>query len=435
MSSQSAQHHEIEENAFLSDRDLLTLANENNLILILPHPAQKEFLEYYQGLFGQKNLKILVPRQHTGQTCLDAMNDPEVITAIKQAANQTKRLELTSYTASHQFISLVKFLRKQGVLAFVPEAPEEHDLWTVNFYGSKSGIRQLAQQSSAAKPDLQMSPGLVCSGIYDAAQIAANVYLKESGVVIKTNKGHSGAGVYILRPGELPIDHEQCQAHILTLLKKDAYWAKTSIVVEELININQTVGGGSPSVEFKIAKTGKVEFLYYGGMRVTSAGVFKGMEIHKDILSDMVAAQIIDTGFFIGKHYASQGYRGYFDVDFVAAKNGKLYVTESNVRRTGGTYVFHASCRLFGPDFFYETCVISNNLYPLQSKKQLTFSQLLTQLRPILFDKKTKEGVVLAAANLLKHQQIAYIIYGQTSKRVLAIEAQMEALLNQPVTV
>ena len=70
---------------------------------------------------------------------------------------------------------------------------------------------------------------------------------------------------------------------------------------------------------------------------MTPDGSFRGMEIHNDVISDQIAARLVDTGFYIAEQYRAAGYRGYFDVDFVASRNGQVYVTESNVRRTGGT--------------------------------------------------------------------------------------------------
>jgi hypothetical protein len=429
MSDREKQKSEIEENADLADRDLFSFCKEDNMIFILPRPVDQTFLDYYTSLFGKKNFKIIIPKKHSGNICEDILKDQDIIDAITKAANGSKRLTITSYATSQPFLTLVRTLRSLGLVVFTPDSPEEEDSWTVNFYGSKSGIRQLAQQGRAAEPDLVMPDGIVVSGIIDASRIAANKYIKEHGVVIKTNKGHSGAGVLILRSDELPYEYEACQNQILEMLKKDKYWGIFPIVVESLISVSQTVGGGYPSVEYQVQKNGHVEFLYYGGMRVTRDGVFRGMEINNEVISDQVAARLIDTGFFIGEQYRANGYHGFFDVDFVAAKNGQLYVTESNVRRTGGTHVFETAVKLFGKDFLYLTHIVSNNGYELPEGKSFTFSELLTTLQPVLFDKRTREGLILVSENLLSYHRIGYIIFGKTQKRVNDIELQMESFL------
>ena len=204
---------------------------------------------------------------------------------------------MKSYTTSQPFLDLVRFLRNRGLTVSTPDSPEEDDAWTVNFYGSKSGIRQLAQQSRAIEPDLVMPEGVIGSGIIDASRIAANKYIKERGVVLKTNKGHSGIGVLLFKEGDLPLEFYECQQKILSILQKDAYWNLFPIVIESYITINPSIGGGCPNVEFRILKNGHVELSFYGGMRMTPDGSFRGMEIHNDVISDQIAARLVDTGF------------------------------------------------------------------------------------------------------------------------------------------
>jgi len=421
--------HEIEENANLADRELFAVSDETDLIFITPKPFQPDFLEYYRELMGVRKLEVLSPRQHSGLTSEDVVQDTELFEKIVEFANGVKKLTLLSYSTSFQFLNLVAKLRDRGITVYTPETPEQEDAWTVNFYGSKSGIRQLGQKSVAEEPDFMMADGLVCAGIIDAARIAAKKYLKEDGVVIKTNKGHSGAGVLIFREGELPNEYHACEAAILEVLKKDEYWDRFPIVIEDLINVNLAVGGGFPNVEFKVRKSGEVEVLYFCGLRVDKNGVFHGVEMHEDVLSDRVEARVTDMGFFVGEQYARDGYRGYYDVDLVAAKNGDIYVSESNTRRTGGTHAYKTALKLIGRDFMSDSYTLSDNNYQLPNRSRPSFAEILTILKPVLYDKKSREGVVIVSANLLQQGSLAYIIFGHHKKRSLEIENQMIELI------
>ncbi|OGG04147.1 hypothetical protein A2Z33_03230 [Candidatus Gottesmanbacteria bacterium RBG_16_52_11] len=430
MSDPDARRYEIEENATLSDRDLFAFAGEDHLLFISPKPVSREFQLYYLSLFGNTDFIELTPRQHSGEICKDILRDETIMQAIVRAANSSKRLTVIPYVTSMQFLRLVEELRSRELDIFTPESPEEEDAWTVNFYGSKSGIRQLAQKSSAAEPDFAMPDGLICVNVLDASRIAAKKYLRNQGVVLKTNKGHSGAGLLIFRPGDLPVSYHACAQEILETLKKDAYWDRFPIVIEDYIATNPQVAGGNPNVEFKIYKSGRIDFLYYCILRVTDSGVFKGIEISSGVMPDRVAAQLVDTGFFIAEQFAGAGYRGYFDVDYVAGRSGKLYVTESNVRRTGGTHVYHVAVALFGKDFMYRTYVLSNNLYPLPNKKKISsFSRALECIKPVLYDRKTGEGVILASERVISIGCLAYIVFGRTERRALEIEREMESLI------
>ncbi len=429
MSDPREREYEIEENARLSDRDLFTMAGEEHVLFITPKAVSGEFETYYRSLFGTRNFDIAVSHTHSGEICRDIIKDKTIIDKIILAANSSKRLTMVAYTTSFQFLELVGYIRSLGISVYTPESPEEEDAWTVNFYGSKSGIRQLSQQSRALEPDFIMPDGLIVANIVDAARIGAKMYVKNNGVVLKTNKGHSGAGVLIFRPDEMSRDYHTCQKLILNALRKDTYWAKFPIVIEDYVVSGTTIGGGFPNVEFKITKSGQINFLYYCSLRVTKAGVFKGVEIHEDVIPDKQATQMMDTGFYIAERFAGAGYRGYFDVDYTAGKNGKLYVNESNVRRTGGTHVYHTSEALFGKDFMNRVFVLSNNLYPLPDGYRPTFVDLEQQLRPVLFDRNSKEGVVVVSENLLAFGNLGYIIFGANRKRAYEIEERMEQLL------
>lgn len=431
MSDTHERQFEIDWNANLAERDLISLTEENQPILISPRPIRESYLQYFEQLFTGKHIQILVPKSHTGEICEDIITDELIIEKLVDASNSVKKLTLISYSASPQFFHLIDVLQRRGITVYAPESPDVSSAWTVNFFGSKSGIRQLAQKSGALEPDFKMADGLICSSIYDAAMIAANKYVKEDSVVIKTNKGHSGAGVLIFRSGDLPKEYKPCEQAIHKILQKDRYWEKFPIVIEDLINVNPAVGGGFPNVEFKIQKGGKIEFLYYCAMRVDKNGIYKGQEMHESVLPDRVAARVIDTGYFIGEQYAATGYRGYFDVDFVAAKNGEMYVTESNARRTGGTHMYKAAVELIGKDFMTDSYTLSNNDYTLPKNRKPSFDSVLTVLAPVLYNKKTKEGVVLASSNLLEQSKLAYVVLGPSEKRSLEIEAEMEELLKK----
>jgi len=430
MSDANARSAEIVENAYLGDSRMFQFAGEDNdVFYITPQGVSEQFLRYYRSLFPHTNLTVLTTGQHSGVICDDILHDPSIMNALVEAANSSKKLTVTSYAVTQPFLQLVRALREKGLAIATPEAPDEEDAWTVNFFGSKSGIRQLAQQSGNEEPDFKMADGDTCFCIEDASKIAAIRYVKEDGVVMKTNKGHSGMGVEIFRPGDLPNDYHACQAAIYALLAKDAYWQKFPIIIEKFIQLSMTVAGGNPNVEFKINRNGHIDFLYHCGVLVTKDGQFHGIEVGHDIMPERVAAQIKDTGFYIAERYAQAGYRGYFDVDYVAGRNGEIYVAESNVRSTGGTFVYATAVALFGENFMFDTYLFSNNGYVLPNIKQLTFSKLLERLSPILFNRQTKEGIIVTSENLLRMQKFSFIIFAPTKKRAYEIEATMEGLL------
>ncbi len=423
------QKQEIAENALLSDRDLLSCWVTQTQVVILPAPVKPEFINYLIKTLGNRRIKILVPQRHTGQICLDILSD----LSIMQFLQSLPAIQLTGYTASPQFYQLLDHLRhKINIKVETPEAPDFDHSWTVDAYGSKSGLRRqiTSGKIGLSVPDLiKMSPGLICSNWQEAVSQATQVYLRHQGVVMKTDKGHAGLGVLIFRAGDLPQDPVACRQRIDKHLNTEPYWSKFPIVVEQLLDLDLAVGGGNPSVEVKVNSDGGANLLYGCGMRMTPQGEFKGIEINQQIFSSRLTEQIENIGLQLGSVYGQNGYRGYFDVDLAIDQQGSLFVTESNVRRTGGTHVYLVAKHLFGPDFDSHVYTLSQNLHPLSGDEKITFNQLIQKLQPILLTAGKPEGILLASTNLLSRNKIAYVIFGQNKARALALEAQMEQLL------
>lgn len=426
--SADAKTYEIEENKLLSDRELFSCGNWSEPYFILPATVSAEFLEYYKHVFQHKHVEVMTPEQHSGEICLDILKDEKIINRLLELG-QSRPIELVAYSSTYQFLKLVTQLEKKGVTVLTPESPKRESYWTTNFFGSKTGLRQLLWKYPETTKKIKMPDGYIGFGNKDIASMAADTYERKSGAVIKTAKGHAGQGVMIIPPGSLSDNFEENRKRIKQKLTADPYWNRFPTVVENFINIDKTIGGGNPNVEFFVDEKGIVQFLYSCGMRVTPEGVFKGVEIHENALPSSLVKAMTEAGQVIGQHYSDTGYRGYFDVDCVVAKDGTPYIAESNVRRTGGTHVYHTLHTLVGPDFMHKVYTVSTNIHTLPGKKKLSFPEMLKLLKPLLYDKNKNEGVILISANLLSRRDFGYIVIGKNKDRTLTIEAEMEATL------
>lgn len=431
MSSSYERESEIQENARLSEHDLFNFFGYDDCLIILPRSPDPHFYQYFMQMSKNQNFTVMQTKIHTGEINKDILNDTEIMEEIKRIALNYGKVKLISYTTSQQFIKLSSNLQNKYKNIALSESPSEANSWIVDFYGSKSGIRQLSQQFNADEPDFKMADGLISVGIENTAKIAANLYIKNGGIVIKTNKGHSGAGILIYKPDELPQSYDLCEKFIYQNLAKEKYWREFPIILEKYIEPNNQIGWGYPNIEFKIHQNGRIEMLYYCTCRITDKGVFKGIEIHENVLPDKISAQLIDTGFFIGEKYSKQGYKGYFDVDFIAAKSNNLFVTESNIRRTGGTHVYFLAKALYGDNFMQEIYVLSNNLYDIKTKTAIASEELFSILEPVMFNKSKMEGCVVTGTSLLAQKALGYVIFGRSALRARKIEEEMERLLSR----
>ncbi len=408
---------------------LFANASESEFIYISPIEIPNSFKNYFQSITANKKVDIYVPQMKTSLICKDLYTDKQLFGEIVSRAKKYKKVTLISYATSPEFLELKERMIQLGINVLTPETPELENAWTVNFFGSKSGIRQLAQQSRAVEPDFIMPDGVICVGKLDAAKIAANRYIKEKGVVLKTNKGSGGHGVLIFRDGELPRDYKSCEKRIYELLSEDGYWERFPIIIEELINVNYSAPGAFPNIEFKIHKNGKIEMLYYCVMMVTKEGKYYGLDIHEDVINERTAARIIDTGYYIAEQYAEAGYRGHFDIDMIASNNKHIYVCESNTRNTGGTDIYKLVYGLYGEDFMSDVYVLNRNNYKFNNQESLNFKKIIDIIQPILFNKKSREGVILSSASPLEYNQLLYTILGKNKKKAYDIQEQLYKLL------
>ena len=407
---------------------LFANSKESDFIYISPVEISNSFKSYFQSVTNNKKVDIFVPKKKTSLICKDLYTDKQLFGEIVSKAKKYKKVTLISYATSPELLELKERMIQLGLNVVTPEAPELENAWTVNFFGSKSGIRQLAQQSRAAEPDFIMPDGVICVGKLDAAKIAANRYIKEKGVVLKTNKGSGGQGVLIFRNGELPKDYKSCEKRIYELLSEDGYWERFPIIIEELINVDYSAPGAFPNIEFKIHKSGKIEMLYYCVMMVTKEGKYYGLDIHEDVINERTAARIIDTGYYIAEQYAEAGYRGHFDIDMIA-NNRHIYVCESNTRNTGGTDIYKLVYDLFGEDFMSDVYVLNRNNYKFKNQENINLKKTLEVLKPALFDKKKKEGLIISSYEYLKNNVFMYTILGRNKKRAYELQQNFYELL------
>ncbi|MFA6005991.1 MAG: hypothetical protein WC775_05950 [Patescibacteria group bacterium] len=400
---------------------------QNDLMYVTGKPISKEYIEYYQTFVGKKNVEIIVPLPKTGQISLDLLEDKKTFNQFIARLKSYDLITIKVYSASPQFYQLLDRLSELNLPLSAPEAPLPKNAWTVNFFGSKVGFRQLSQKYSGAGNLFPMPRGYICPSRDDAARIAAKIFTEKRGVVIKTSKGNEGNGVLIFFENDLPYSYAACTKKISEILRMNAYWEKFPIVVEELIDVDKNIGGGFPSAEGRVTSGGKPEFLYYCVMRVTKKGAFYGVEIHNSLLDTHIGKQVTDITLKVAKEYAQEGYRGHFDVDFLVDKKGKIFANESNTRNNGSSDVAKLAVKFFGPNFPDKTYLISSfrNITFTGSRTSVRFAEIVSFSTPILFSHTTKEGVMYNGAFILNNKELFYTVFAPNKQAAYRYEKRM----------
>ena len=414
--------YEIDEDHRLCDR--FVFSGSDDRVLITPFPLDPQFLNDSLKIMKYKNVANLAPKRVGESICESTLADHDLLDRIIRIIQENPGINIISYAGTPEFLELLKVLRKRGLEFSAPEVPMEN-LWTTAFFDSKSGFRQTVDKLGSSFP--AMPCGAICFNSLEIEGFAA--YLSGCGkdFLLKSNRGLAGAGLKIVKKSD--IKNGNVAEHVATLVKKESYFRKDAVVVEEFIEPDMSVCGGAPNVELQLTDDG-VEVLYVCGMRVTPQGVFKGVELGSGAVPAKLETLMIRSSKVFGNYLRRYGYRGFFELDFVFGKDGKPYPIEANLRRTGGTHVFELSKRVLGRDFVKNYYVVGSNMTDTKKFKGKSYSLVKEKVSKFLFPMGgKKEGVFLTIPGLLDRGNLGYVVVGRSHARVYQIEKEFLYLL------
>jgi len=150
-------------------------------------------------------------------------------------------------------------------------------------------------------------------------------------VVLKREYGVGGEGTLIVS-GDTP--------GLRPLLRR---WARDGALVEEYAEGSRT--HRDVTFDAVVAADGWVHPVGAGLMHVDGTA-YRGVTVGPGVLPGDLADAAAGFGAAVGRALAADGYRGWFDVDFVATASGRLAPTEINLRLTGPAAAFHIQATL-----------------------------------------------------------------------------------------
>lgn len=384
---------------------------------ISPIKISNSFKDYFEVL-SDTQCTLISPKETTPFICENIILDKELFKKLVTESKKRESLTIYSYATTDQLFNLKKKLELFGINVFLPEAPEEKYFWTIPHFGSKSGFRK---SFSSLMPS-----GVIETDYKKAINTAVNIYTSSPGVVIKTDKGSAGQGVYIYKkkPQKTP---KKLLIELKKLFKKESWLKKHPIIIEKYIDTSSEKKSPYPSIEFLIHQNGLAEMQYYCNMIVTSEGEFYGMEMHEDVFSKKIRSKVFILANQVVKKYKTNGFRGRFDIDMVS--DGKdVFASESNIRTTGGTDTYYMAKKLIGKDFFSKRYILSSYV-DLPKSSPLTFDEVKKICDPLLFNKKTKIGILINSESVIKNNGFSYTIIEKNKKKSHVLHEKLKIIL------
>ncbi|WP_142215454.1 peptide ligase PGM1-related protein [Streptomyces sp. SLBN-118] len=302
--------------------------------------------------------------------------------------------------------STVDFAARLGVpvAPYGPEGPTASAVEAAYRLNTKSGFRAVADGLG-----IRLAPGEVCGGKNLSRTVGA-VLARYERVVVKPDRSAGGYGLrFVSRTDPVPAAGEQAGT-----------W-----VVEQRLDTVQAV-----SVQMEALPAGP-RVLFSGEMRTTT-GSFVGYVSPLEDRAGTSVKELEHWGSALGHHLTGHGYVGPYGIDAVLASDGRLYATESNVRRTA------TITPGFMVDRLSRTGKISDPAWLLgrgRSRAQHSFAGAVRLLRAedLAWESSRGEGVVLYADVPADRRTWRYAVIGADRARVTEFEAALRDVMKLEV--
>ncbi|MFJ5711475.1 GNAT family N-acetyltransferase [Streptomyces sp. NPDC093105] len=157
--------------------------------------------------------------------------------------------------------------------------------------------------------------------------------------VLKSEHGVGGSGTVIVTPRRV-----RAAGGARAVLRR---LPRGPLLVEEYVPGPERAADGPRDLTFDgFVDAGGRVFVVGGAVMEVRDGCYAGATVGPAVVPAWAEGPLLAFGRVVGRELADSGYRGWFDVDFVADGSGRLAPTETNLRLTGPSVAFMVAARL-----------------------------------------------------------------------------------------
>ncbi|OQD57333.1 hypothetical protein BM536_004965 [Streptomyces phaeoluteigriseus] len=199
---------------------------------------------------------------------------------------------------------------------------------------SKAASHELFRRLAPAHPDVRVPAQ---EAVRSRRRLARTLKARASAgrtSVVKGEYGVGGSATFVLTPEAVLTGGARAAARRLS---------GERLLVEEYVPGADLYR--NPTFDGVVAEDGTVHVVGTGLMEVTGTA-YQGVTVGPGVLPADLAATATAFGTAVGEALAAEGYRGWYDVDFVTDPAGRPAPTEINLRLTGPAVAFVLQARL-----------------------------------------------------------------------------------------
>lgn len=376
-------------------------------VLVIPTAMSQPLRTYACGLLGidPGEVEVLAAPTDTLATLTEAVRKNGLTERLRELIAERPGIRLQAFAQDRPALEMAAELALAVEGYDSPTLPTNATEVTYRI-NTKPGFR-----SVAAELGIRTAQGRTCATPQELAAAVREVVAAHGGAVVKPARGSNGYGVIFLSRNDLPQLEDRLAAYLPTVAEQPPGW-----VVEERLDLARVV-----TVEMAVNEAGP-HILHVGEMR-TPNGSFSG-QITPLVAATAAVEELKAAGMALGAYLHRAGYRGPFDIDGGITGDDVLYATESNVRKTGATYLDLMVNRLLGNERAQRAVWLADSRVGGVERE---FDAGLARVRAagLAFEASGTEGVVLTSDTLAFDGKWRYLVLAESHARAEEIEASL----------
>jgi PGM1 C-terminal domain/Pre ATP-grasp domain len=385
--------------AMVTPRELCTCFPGD--VLVIPAPMPSPFKDYCLEIIGLDPGDVTIvdtPDLFTAPLAA-AFFAPSALDTLKSALNR-RALVLDPFAVDLPTTDLASRLGTP-IIGYerLPSASVMGQLYWLN---TKVGFKQLAHELGIPALD-----GRYCY----SAECVDDAVANDARWKIKVNRGSNGFG-------HIDLDGSNGARAASARLET----SPTGYLVEPLMTFVD-----SPSVELHVSPAGPL-ITYTCSMRVPG-GAFTGMITPPESKHAAIRAQLEAYAATYGEYLHRAGIYGFCDLDAGVTERDEFWFTETNLRKTGGTYLDILMRRLVSDEYEATHTWLADSR---ALRDAITFDDALARLKSegLAWDPRHKEGVILTSDTLRFDRRLRYFCVTRSWSGALDREAALRRVFD-----